>query len=133
MTTLLVNAIITPDGTRLESTHRHDFKTHIDANGEEYMVDGGLDYMRGSVNKIPATNACVTSDDDHSIIREAFTWGTYGKDGSKQLVRLPIASLEDDHIAAILRTQLHLSAPIAKLFSDELLFRAALSTETNSV
>lgn len=33
---LLANRIITPDGTMLQSKHRHDYVTHIDANGKEY-------------------------------------------------------------------------------------------------
>lgn len=120
---LLVNAIITPDGTRLESTHRHDYKTYIDANGEEYMVDGGLDYIRRSVNEEPFIEAYVTTKSDHNIIRENFKWGTYGKNGDQPLVRKTLASLDTEHIEAILETQSQLREHIKKVFKDELEYR----------
>ena len=40
------NAIKTPDGTIIESKHRHDFVCHKDKNGNTYCVDGGLDYLK---------------------------------------------------------------------------------------
>lgn len=126
MTQLLVNAIITPDGTRLESTHRHDYQTYTDANGEEYMVDGGFDYIRRSVNNEPAIDASVTTESDHNIIREAFKWGTYGKNGDQPLVRKTLASLDTSHIEAILETQSQLREHIKKVFKDELMFRSNL-------
>lgn len=123
MKMLLVNAIITPDGTRLESLNRHDYKTHKDANGEEYMIDGGLDYVHRSINKEPAIDAFVYSDDKHEVIREQFLWGTYGKNGDQPLQRKPIKSLDDEHIEAILRTQTHLKDHIRKVFEDEVKYR----------
>ena len=39
---LVRNAMRTPDGTIIRSRHRHDYVTHKDANGSEYMLDGGL-------------------------------------------------------------------------------------------
>jgi hypothetical protein len=124
MSILLVNAIITPDGTRLTSTHRHDYQSYIDANGETYMVDGGNDYIRHSVNEIPATNACVTTDDPHTIIRDSFTWRSYGKDGAGPITRRTLANLESDHISAILDTQIQLPQEVRAVFSTELAFRS---------
>lgn len=43
---IIVNAICTPDGTVLLSANRHDYRTHVDANGKTYGVDGGAEYLR---------------------------------------------------------------------------------------
>ena len=124
---LLVSAIITPDGTVLESTHRHDYQTYTDANGEEYMIDGGTDYIRRSVNKERATDAFVYTNDPHEVIREAFKWGTYGKYGEQPLEMKLLKSLDTEHIEAILRTQTQLKSHITKVFEDELDYRNKLS------
>ena len=50
MLDILSSRMRTPDGTILESCYRHDYVTHTDANGKEYMLDGGLDYVRSSAN-----------------------------------------------------------------------------------
>ena len=122
MSVILVNAIITPDGTRLTSTHNHDYQSYIDANGETYMVDGGTTYIRRSVNEIPATDASVTTDDPHEVIRDTFTWGSYGKDGAGPKTRITLANLESEHIAAIVDTQ-KLSPEVRAVFATELAFR----------
>jgi hypothetical protein len=123
MKQLLVNAIITPDGTRLESLHRHDYKSYVDANGETYSVDGGLEYVRRSVNKEAAQDASVYSSDSHATIREVFKWGTYGKSGKEKFHRKTLASLDDEHIEAILATQKQLNETIRKVFRDEIDYR----------
>lgn len=122
---LLVNAIVTPDGTRLESVHRHDYRTHLDANGETYMVDGGLSYIRRSINKEKAREISVYSSEPHEVIREEFTWGTYGKGGKGPLQRKILSTLDDDHIEAILATQTHIGPNTRKVFEDEQEFRKA--------
>lgn len=120
---LLVNAIITPDGTRLQSMNTHDYVTHTDANGEQYMLDGGISYIKRSVNKEPATDAFVYSDDPHEIIRTTFNWGTRGRGGNEPLKWKPLASLDTDHIEAILATQHHIGEVLKKVFENELEFR----------
>lgn len=124
---LLISAIITPDGTRLESTHRHDYQTHVDANGEEYMIDGGTDYIRRSLNVAHATAAFVYTNDKHEVIRESFKWGTYGKNGDQPLEMKLLKSLDTEHIEAILRTQTQLKSHITKVFEDELDYRNKLT------
>ena len=126
MRTLLVSAIITPDGTRLESAHRHDYRSHLDANGEIYSIDGGTEYIRRSVNKEPATDAFVYSDDAHDKIRELFKWGTYGKSGNEPFERKKLADLDDEHIQAIIETQHQLKNTVKKVFIDEITYRKCI-------
>jgi hypothetical protein len=127
---LLVNAVVTPDGTRLQSMHRHDYQEHVDANGETYVTDGGMSYLRRSVNKVPAKDASVYSDDPHETIREAFRWGTRGRGGLNPIEWKILSTLEDDHIEAILETQRQLAAHIIKVFKDEQQFRKNELTKT---
>lgn len=122
-TMILVNAIQTPDGTVIESRHRHDYVTHIDSiDGKEYMVDGGLDYLRRSVIG-SGKDLSVYSDDPHYKIRDRFTWGTYGINGDQLKKLVKLKDLDADHIDAILETQTQIEDHIRKIFVDELRYR----------
>ena len=123
MTHIVASFCITPDGTVLQSYHRHDYKTYIDKNGEEYMIDGGCDYVRHNINKEPAEYFTVTTDDTHKMQREWFHWGTRGKSGEKPLKWVALQNLDKDHIEAILDTQHQIQPHIRKLFEDELQYR----------
>ena len=123
MAQLVAQRIVTPDGTILQSFHRHDYRQYQDENGEYYVVDGGIDYLRGSVNIEPATPYHVYTSDKHTVIRNAFMWGTYGKDGKQPLKYIQLNMLETSHIEAILKTQSHLPSWAIKIFQDELDFR----------
>lgn len=119
---LLRNAIQTPDGTVLESHHRHDYKTHLDTiTGKLYGVDGGLEYIRHIGDIKDCINFCVESD-LHEVIRTYFTWGTYGKYGKNPLKVVPLAELSNNHIESIISTQ-SLSTSTLTLFQNELEYR----------
>jgi hypothetical protein len=121
---LLANRIITPDGTMLQSCHRHDYKEYTDKNGKDYMVDGGLEYTRRIQNfDAPHTEANVYDTDPHEVIRDAFHWGTRGKDGKQPVVFKPISSLSNIHIHNIIMTQTHVPDHIANAFVNEEFYR----------
>lgn len=123
----LTNKIQTPDGTILQSFHRHDYKTYFDlSSNETYMIDGGLDYRRGNVNIVPAKDLSITTDFPFKTIRQEFCWGTRGKDGKQPIRYIPVCNLETDHILAILETQHQIPLPVRNVFTSELLFRSDL-------
>lgn len=125
MNAILANRIRTPDGTLLESFHTHDYKEHVDANGETYVIDGGRSYMRRSINTVPATDLTVTLESPWQDQREAFTWGTYGKGGNQPLQWKPLKDLTSNHIQAILETQKQIPTWMRELiFERELQYRS---------
>ena len=126
---LLANRIITPDGTMLQSFDRHHYVAYTDKNGYEYSVDGGLEYQRCSYYEdAPHTDASVYSDDPHQVIREAFLWGTYGKNGDQPLKRVKLCAMTDKHIQAILETQHHIPDHVREIFENEVLYRELTHT-----
>lgn len=131
MRKLLVNRWQTPDGTILESRHRHDYVEHKDANGVYYAVDGGTDYIRLNDCRpnYPLKNLCIYSDDPHVLIREELKWGTRGILGDEPLKLVPIMDLSTEHINAILDTQWHISPQLREVFQNEIWFRYQKSLE----
>ena len=117
------NAIKTPDGTVLTSRHRHDYVTHTDKNGKEYMIDGGLDYVRSSANG-DEEYLTVTTDADHSVCREACEWGTYGKDGDQPLSYIKLCDMDTDHIEAVIENVPSIRPSIKEMMKRELQFRS---------
>jgi hypothetical protein len=123
MTHILANKIVTPDGTVLHSVHRHDFVTHTDiVTGEWYMTDGGNEYLKRSVNKVPYTDLTVTSDHPHEVIRDHFCWGTRGPHGDQPLTWVVLKDMTLDHIVAILEN-CELQPHISRVFVVEVLYR----------
>ena len=101
MSRLVYNAIRTPDGTLLESTHVHDFKAHEDANGETYVVDGGLDYLkRSSGHKEPAEELSLSVDDPQEQVGKVVKWGNYGINGDSPLEWKSLRDMRLDHLKA---------------------------------
>lgn len=119
---MLYNAIETPDGTVLESNHRHDYKTYKDANGKTYMIDGGLSYIRTSVHE-DQTSLALYSNDPHSVLRCFVGWGTYGIDGDQPLSYIKIMDMEDDHLRAVVETCPQMLPALRVLMENELIMR----------
>lgn len=124
MNTIIRNAMRTPDGTVIESKNRHDYCTHIDANGIEYMVDGGLDYIRRSMHADHSPeDLTVYLEDGHDKVREALTWGTYGKNGDEPYRSVKLSDMSSAHIQACLDTQTRMYPQIRVAMENELAYR----------
>jgi len=99
---LIRNAIQTPDGTILESKHRHDYRSHNDANGKTYVIDGGLAYIRSTIHADQISLA-LYDDEPHEVQAQHLTWGTYGIRGDQPRRDVRIAEMETAHLEAVLR------------------------------
>lgn len=100
---LILSRIQTPDETVLTSWHRHDYVTHLDKNGEQYMLDGGNDYQRFNITKEPFKDLSVWSDTPFEIIRENYHRGSRGKDGKSELQWIPMSKMSDDYLKACIK------------------------------
>jgi len=117
---LILNALRTPDGTVIQSRHRHDYVTYTDANGKTYMVDGGLEYLRRNVHQ-DQVDLSLYDDQPHEVQRVVLTWGTYGINGDQPLSYIRIADMETGHLEAVLK--LNASATHKACMRHELLLR----------
>lgn len=101
---LLVNKIQCPDGTILESKHRHDYREHTQEDGRTYIIDGGLNYQRIGFSDREYADLSVYADDDHSIIREDFEW-VRRMDKNKKLLEEPqilkLKDLSNNHVESL--------------------------------
>ena len=118
---LIRNALQTPDGTLIESTHRHDYVTHTDANGKTYCIDGGLSYVRSSAHG-DEVYLTLYDNEPHEVQRVVLKWGTYGKNGDQPLTLVPIAEMEDEHLEAVL-DRFHVSDVRRAAMTKELEYR----------
>lgn len=126
MNNVVYSALRTPDGTLLESKHRHDYVSHKDANGKTYMLDGGLDYIRSSCNGDEVFIE-VTLDYPHEIVREVVKWGTYGKNGDEPYRQVKLSEMSNAHIRACIETQKNMYPAYKRAMMNELTYRDANS------
>ena len=123
---ILRNALRTPDGTVLESKHTHDFVMHRDRVTDNNIgIDGGYAYLRRIGSLAFCVDLSVTTKDDFELVRDAFTWGTYGKDGKQPRTEVKLKDMTTEHIQAILSHQQHIKgSAVEQLFKQELLYRS---------
>ena len=119
---LIQNAIQTPDGTILNSVNRHDYSNYLDANKELYFVDGGLEYIRKSQNKIEAISLELYDNEKFDILRTKFIWGTYGKTGKDEFKWIKLSEMTNEHIQAIIDTQKNIGTLRLNIFKNEIIF-----------
>jgi hypothetical protein len=104
MSQIILNRILTPDGTILTSYHVHDYKSHIDKSGKLYGVDGGLSYLKRT-GHVDYTELSLYDSEPFNIIRKNLHWGV-NMDKDKNILPItlwkPICDLNTDHIQAIL-------------------------------
>ena len=117
------NSIQTPDGTVLVSRHRHDYVQHEDANGEVYMIDGGIEYLRRSVNHEKAVDLSVCLEDGHEAVRSALEWGTYAMNADKTLSWIKLKNMASAHIEPCLLSEKRMHPTYLKAFQQELEYR----------
>lgn len=92
---LVYSALVTPDGTVLESLHRHDYKEHFDEKKRRtYMLDGGLDYIQRS-DWGDERLISVYSTEPYEKVRD-YAYRIERKKGS--FVRVVLSALADDRL-----------------------------------
>ena len=130
---ILRNALRTPDGTVLESKHTHDFVMHRDrVTDNDIGIDGGHAYLRRIGSLAFCVDLSVTTKDDFELVRDAFTWGTYGKDGKQPRTEVKLQDMTSEHIQAVLDTQRHICGTVVEqLFKQELLYRSFQQGQDN--
>lgn len=113
---LLLSRMKTPDGTILTSEHVHDYKQHIDKNGDTYMLDGG--------NDEPMVDMSIYSDSPFEEIRKYVTRGTFDKKGNR--VFLALQDMTDEHLLNATMYNLQAGRKYNvhnKLYLQELIYR----------
>jgi hypothetical protein len=98
---IILNRIKTPDGTIITSRHRHDCVYHTDANGKQYMVDGGCDYLRRITHDdAPYEEISIYEDSEFEVIRQHYCRGGRGKNGDQPLTWVPLCEMSDSWLSA---------------------------------
>jgi len=120
---LILNRIQTPDGTILTSEYLNDCKLYTDLNGEIYMADGGTAYLRRYTTKVPYKEMSLYDDEPFEVIRLHIKWGTRGKNGDQPAQYIALKYLDDEHIQAILETQMHISQILREYIICEKAYR----------
>lgn len=127
MEQLLVNKIKCPDGTVLVSRTRHDFQGHVQEDGREYFVDGGLSYQRIGFSDHQFEDLTCYVGDSHEKIREHFEWTRSLDERGDPLEKPEVVILKDitdSHLGALVHwTAEDYPEYIHQVFLDEVEWR----------
>ena len=118
---LVANIWETPDGTILWSRFRHDYVHYVDANGEEYSVDGGNDYCISLVNQEKMKSLCVYNTDPWNLQRQYILRGTFNRQGDR--IWVPMSRLSNKHLENIVKDDKEYYGRKSTVWSRELNYR----------
>ena len=79
---LVFKALVTPDGTILNSMSQNDYKGHTDANGDYYSVDGGNDEYTWGTGDGQESYLHLYNDDPIEDLRYVVGRSGYGNPSS---------------------------------------------------
>ena len=119
---LLHNSIKCPDGTVLVSKHRYDFQGHVQKDGREYFIDGGLSYQRIGFSDEEFEDLSVYTDSPHKLIREKFTWTKRMNEDGEMIApeQILLKDITDNHLDVLISwTQDDYPEYINQVFVDE--------------
>lgn len=125
---IIQNAIKTPDGTILVSSHVHDFRQYEDANGKTYFVDGGTEYLRRTFTE-DYEDLTVYSDDSFEQARKKLLRGGCGKNGDEEFKWTPLAEMSDEWIEAAIKYDKERGYIPSKYYNQELEYRKNMQKE----
>jgi hypothetical protein len=86
------------------------------------MNDGGIDYIKRSVNIKPYEDLSLYTTDSFEKLREGLEWATYGRNGNEELHYKSISNMSSKHIKAIL-LNCKVADYMKELFEKEIAFR----------
>lgn len=120
--------LLLPNGERLVSWHRHDYKT-FEAGSDFYMIDGGqTDYVRYSQPEDWDGLRSEPIEDCIDWVREEFTW-TKRYDKDMNLLPEPVTSklkdLTHGHLCALVDYKK--GTFMEQIFKAELAFRQKMT------
>ncbi len=105
----------------------HDYKSYVDSiTHETYIVDGGTEYLRRSLNGYCAEDLTVYLNDNFELVRKTFVWKSYGKNAEylPHGIYIALCDMTDEHLCAILETQTHIKGTyVEDLMKQELVYR----------
>lgn len=118
------SAIITPDGTMLHSTDRHDFKCHTDTKtGRDYCIDGGNDYQKIVGTSKDLQSIIIRIKDPISVVREIVGRGGYGVNGDESFRCCLLMNMSDSWVENSVE-YVEGDECMEHLYKQELLYRA---------
>ena len=86
-----------------------------------YVIDGGLEYVRTSVNSVPAESLAIYDDAPFEVIREYLHRGGRGEDGKQELKYVALKDINNEWLENLIKyeEELRPNNPYLKFYKQE--------------